>query len=431
MKVVLLNSSDTEGGAARAAYRLHKGLQGIGVSSQMLVKNKSSGDSKVISSSNSIANKFDKIISSLSNLPLRFYPERNPGIFSTEWLPDSLHTQVAKIEPDIINLHWVSGGYLQVESIPKFNQPLVWTLHDMWPFTGGCHYSEDCDRYTQSCGSCPQLHSVKAGDISRWVWQRKAKAWKNLNLTLVSPSVWLAKCASSSSLFKDFRVEVIPNGINTQKYKPINRQWAREILNLPQNKQIVLFGSTGGTGDRWKGFNLLVPALQSLSKSGWKDRIELLVFGSSEPENPIELGFKTHYLGRLADDISLTTVYATADIFVAPSVIDNLPNTVMEALACGIPSAAFNIGGLPDMIEHCSNGYLAKPYETEDLARGIAWVLENPERHQKLCVSAREKAEREFTQELQARRYFSVFSELTSASKKSTPSGIPFQTKTK
>ncbi|MEG4327015.1 glycosyltransferase family 4 protein [Microcoleus sp. herbarium5] len=412
MKVVLLNSSDTEGGAARAAYRLHQGLQGIGVSSQMLVKNKKSGAPNVICSQNGIGNKFDKIISTISNSPLRLYPERNRGIFSPEWLPDSLAAQVAKIKPDIINLHWVCGGYMQVESVPKFNTPLVWTLHDMWPFTGGCHYSEECDRYTKSCGSCPQLHSTKESDLSRWVWQRKAKAWKNIDLTLVSPSAWLAKCASSSSLFKDYRVEVIPNGIDIQKYKPINSQWAREILNLPKDKQIVLFGGAGGTGDRWKGFNLLVLALQSLSKSGWKDRIELLVFGSSQPENPIELGFKTHYLGKLADDISLATVYAAADIFVAPSVIDNLPNTVMEAFACGIPSAAFNIGGMPDLIEHCSNGYLAQPYDSEDLARGIAWVLEDPERHQKLCRSARRKVEEKFTLEVQAREYKKLYEEV-------------------
>ncbi|MEG4495736.1 glycosyltransferase family 4 protein [Microcoleus sp. F10-C6] len=421
MKVVLINSSDSEGGAARAAYRLHQGLQGIGVSSQMLVKNKKSGDPNVILSQNGIANKFDKIISTISNSPLRLYPERNPAIFSPEWLPDSLAAKVAKIQPDIINLHWVCGGYMQVESVPKFNKPLVWTLHDMWPFTGGCHYSEECDRYTKSCGSCPQLHSSKDADLSRWVWQRKAKAWKNIDLTVVSPSAWLAKCASSSSLFKDYRVEVIPYGIDIQKYKPINSQWAREILNLPKDKQIVLFGIAGGTSNRWKGFNLLVSALQSLSKSGWKDRIELLVFGSSQPENAVELGFQAHYLGNLADDISLATVYAAADVFVAPSVYDNLPNTVMEAGACAIPSVAFNIGGLPDMIEHCSNGYLAKPYETEDLAKGIAWVLEDPERHQKLCARARQKVEQEFTSDIQANRYLSLFSELASASNSAAP----------
>lgn len=412
MKVLLLNTSDTEGGAARAAYRLHQGLQGIGVSSQMLVKNNNSGDLSVISAGQALAKSFDKIISVLSNSPLRLYPERNSAIFSPQWLPDSLAAKVANIQPDIINLHWVCGGYMQVESVPKFDKPLVWTLHDMWPFTGGCHYSEECDRYTESCGSCPQLHSSKDWDMSRWVWRRKAKSWKNLNLTLVSPSAWLAKCASSSSLLKDYRVEVIPNGINTQKYKPINREWVREILNLPQDKQIVLFGCASGTGDRWKGFNLLVSALQSLSKSGWSDRIELLVFGSSEPSNPIELGFKAHYLGKFADDISLAIVYAAADVFVAPSIYDNLPNTVMEAAACGIPSVGFKIGGMPDLIDHCSNGYLAKPYETEDLARGIAWVLEDSERHQKLCRNAREKVEAKFTLEVQAREYQKLYEEV-------------------
>ncbi len=416
MKVVLLNNSDNEGGAARAAYRLHQGLQGIGVSSQMLVKNKKSGDPNVILSQNGIANKFDKIVSTISNSPLRLYPERNPVIFSPQWLPDSLAAKVAKIQPDIINLHWVCGGYMQVETIPKFNKPLVWTLHDMWSFTGGCHYSEECDRYAKSCGSCPQLHSSKDADLSRWVWERKAKAWKNIDLTVVSPSVWLAKCARASSLLKDCRVEVIPYGIDIKTYKPINREWAREILNLPKDKQIVLFGIAGGTSNRWKGFNLLVSALQSLSKSGWKDRIELLVFGSSQPENAVELGFKAYYLGNLADDISLATVYAAADVFVAPSVYDNLPNTVMEAGACGIPSVAFNIGGMPDLIEHCSNGYLAKPYETEDLATGIAWVLENRDRHQQLCARARQKVEQEFTSDIQARRYLSLFSELEGAS---------------
>jgi glycosyltransferase involved in cell wall biosynthesis len=371
----------------------------------MLVKNKKSGEPNVIWSQKGIANKFDKIISTISNSPLRLYPERNPAIFSPEGLPDSLAAKVEKIKPNIINLHWVCGGYMQVESVPKFNKPLVWTLHDMWPFTGGCHYSEGWDHYTKSCGSCPQLHSTKESDLSRWVWQRKAKAWKNIDLTLVSPSAWLAKCASSSSVFKDYRVEVIPYGIDIQKYKPINSQWAREILNLPKDKQIVLFGIAGGTSNRWKGFNLLVSALQSLSKSGWKDRIELLVFGSSQPENAVELGFKAHYLGNLADDISLATVYAAADVFVAPSVYDNLPNTVMEAGACGIP----------DMIEHCSNGYLAKPYETEDLARGIAWVLEDRDRHQKLCRSARLKVEEKFTLQVQARAYKNLYEEILQA----------------
>jgi glycosyltransferase involved in cell wall biosynthesis len=340
----------------------------------MLVKNKKSGDPNVILSQNGIANKFDKIISTISNSPLRLYPERNRAIFSPEWLPDSLAAKVEKIQPDIINLHWVCGGYMQVESVPKFNKPLVWTLHDMWPFTGGCHYSEECDRYTKSCGSCPQLHSSKESDLSRWVWQRKAQAWKNLNLTLVTPSHWLTECAKSSSLLQEYPVNVIANNLDPEVYKPLNHRRVRESLNLPQNKQLVLFGAMQGTEDRWKGFPLLVPALQSLSKSEWQDKIELLVFGSSQPENPINVGFKTHYLGRLKDE-SLAKVYAAADVMVVPSRYEAFGQTASEALACGTPVVAFDVTGLKDIVDRQQNGYLAKPYETEDLARGIAWVL--------------------------------------------------------
>ena len=414
MKVLLLNSSDTEGGAARAAYRLHQGLQEIGVFSQMLVKRKKSGERNVLLSQKGIANKFDKIISTISNSPLRLYPERNRGIFSPQWLPDSLAAKVAKIQPDIINLHWVCGGYMQVESVPKFNKPLVWTLHDMWAFTGGCHYSEECDRYTKSCGSCPQLHSSKDSDLSRWVWQRKAQAWKNLNLTLVTPSHWLAECAKSSSLLQEYPVNVIANGLDPEVYKPLNRLMLRESLNLPQNKQLVLFGAMQGTEDRWKGFPLLVPALQSLSKSEWQDKIELLIFGSSQPENPINVGFKTHYLGRLKDE-SLAKVYAAADVMVVPSRYETFGQTASEALACGTPVVAFDVTGLKDIVDQQQNGYLAKPYETEDLARGIAWVLEDPERHQKLCRSARLKVEEKFTLQVQARAYKNLYEEILQA----------------
>jgi glycosyltransferase involved in cell wall biosynthesis len=420
MKVVLINSSDSEGGAARAAYRLHQGLQGIGVSSQMLVKNKKSADPNVILSQKGIANNFDKIISIISNSPLRLYPERNRGIFSPQWLPDSLAAKVAKIQPDIINLHWVCGGYMQVESVPKFNKPLVWTLHDMWAFTGGCHYSEECDRYTKSCGSCPQLHSSKDSDLSRWVWQRKAQAWKNLNLTLVTPSHWLAECAKSSSLLQEYPVNVIANGLDPEVYKPLNRLMLRESLNLPQNKQLVLFGAMQGTGDRWKGFSLLVQALQSLSKSGWQDKIELLVFGSSQPENPIDVGFKTHYLGRLEDE-SLAKVYAAADVMVVPSRYEAFGQTASEALACGTPVVAFDVTGLKDIVDKQQNGYLAKPYETEDLARGIAWVLEDPDRHQKLCRSARLKVEEKFTLQVQARAYKNLYEEILQAANRNLP----------
>jgi len=412
MKVLLINSSDIQGGAARAAYRLHKGLKYIGVNSQMLVQKKSSDDKTVFAPKTKLSKGIARAKRSVDLLPLKFYPQRINTTYSLSWLADTIVPKVNEINPDIINLHWINAGFMQIETIAKLKRPLVWTLHDMWPFTGGCHYSGDCEGYLKSCGGCPQLGSSKNWDLSSWIWQRKAKAWRDLNLTIVTPSTWLANCARSSSLFKDLQIEAIPNGVDTQMYRPINKRVARELLNLPQDKQLILFGALRATSDKRKGFHLLKPALEGLSKSGWKDSLELAVFGASQPENPPDFGLRTHYLGTCNDDISLALVYSAADVFVLPSTEENLANTVMEAIACGTPCVAFNIGGTSDMIEHEINGYLAQPFKVEDLAQGIAWLLENPERYEKLSYRAREKAEQNFTQEIQARRYLSVFNNI-------------------
>lgn len=410
MKVCLVSKSDSRGGAARAAYWLHQGLQRAGIDSKMLVAEKNKDDFTVVSPEGKLAKAWVKLAPSLDALPKQLY--QNSTTYSSQWLPDGIAPQIAKIAPDLINLHWVNGGYLQIETLAKFSQPIVWTLHDMWAFTGGCHYTQECVSYTQTCGACPQLKSSKNWDISRWIWQRKAKAWKNLNLTLVTPSHWLGKCASASSLFQGLRVEVIPNGLDIDKYKQIDRKIAKNLLGLPPDKQIILFGAVKATSDRRKGFDLLMGAFKKLSEWEKSEKIELVIFGASQPQNEPKFGFKTHYLGKLNDDISLSLVYAAADVFVAPSLQDNLPNTVMEALACGSPCVAFNLGGMPDLIENQQNGYLAEPFVIEDLARGINWVLEDEERHQKLGEWARKKVEKEFSQQLIARRYQTLFQEL-------------------
>lgn len=411
MKTLLINTSDINGGAARSAYRLHQGLQLIGVNSQMLVQEKYSQDSMVLAPKIRLYQGIAKAKLTFEALPLKFYPAGSDIPFSPEWLPDTIIPRVTRLAPDIINLHWIIAGFVQIETIAKLNRPLVWTLHDMWAFTGGCHYNQECERYTTSCGNCPQLGSNQNWDLSRWVYQRKAKAWKNLNLTIVTPSHWMANCVKSSALFKDRQVEVIPYGLDIQKYRPINQKVARMLLNLPQDKKLVLFGSLQATSDKRKGFQLLQPALSELATSGYKNQLELVVFGGAN-SNQSTFGFKSHYLGTLNDDLSLALAYSAADVFVAPSIQDNLPNTVMEALACGTPCVGFNIGGMPDMIEHQKNGYLAQPFKIEDLASGIAWVLENEERHQKLRAYARQKTEQKFTLEIQANRYLSLYKSL-------------------
>lgn len=413
MKILHVSTYDIIGGAARSAYRLHQGLLEIQAESLMLVQSKSSSHENVIAPQKSSHKLLAKVGHALDAVPAKLYRQRPQSEFSTQWFIDSIHSQVSRINPDIINLHWINESFLKIETIKKINCPIVWTLHDMWAFTGGCHYDQDCGRYIVNCGNCPQLNSHTSLDLSRLTWYRKRQAWKNLNLTIVTPSQWLSKCAANSSLFRNRRIEVIPYGLDIQQYKPINRQVIRQLLNLPTNKQLVLFVAVNATSSPRKGFNFLKSALQQLCNSGWNQKIELVVIGASQNNGDEILGFKTHFLGKLRDDISLSQIYAAVDVFVAPSIQDNLPNTVLEAIACGTPAVAFNVGGVPDMIEHQQNGYLVQPFDIEDLAQGIAWVLENPQRHQKLCDRAREKAEREFSLEIQARRYMSLYSQLT------------------
>jgi glycosyltransferase involved in cell wall biosynthesis len=414
VKILSLSTSDLIGGAPRAAYRLHQGLIAAGVDAQMLVQRKMSDEAQVIGATNKLFKGLAITRPTLDALPLSFYRQRDrtPNIYSCQWLPSRINAQIQALNPDLINLHWICGGYFPVETIAKFNRPLVWTLHDMWPFTGGCHYSQQCDRYQQSCGRCPILKSGQTWDFSRWLWQRKAKAWQNLNLTIVTPSKWLADCAKASSLFQNLPIKVIPNGLDIHKYQPIERQLAKKLLNLPLNKQIILFGAMGGTSDPRKGFALLQTALQHLRLSISPDRVELLIYGSSRPAKSVDLGFKTHYLGYLHDDISLAIAYAAADVMVVPSTQEAFGQTASEALACGTPVVAFNTTGLKDIIDSQQNGYLATAYDPQDLARGIVWILESPQRWQQLSECARAKVVQEFTIPIQSARYLKLFQEI-------------------
>ncbi|MFN9857948.1 MAG: glycosyltransferase family 4 protein, partial [Pseudanabaena sp.] len=336
----------------------------------------------------------------------------NYGAFFPQWLPDNLPNKIQSIHPDILNLHWISGGFVQIETLKKFKEPIVLTLHDMWALTGGCHYSQDCDRYTISCGNCPQLHSHRDDDISRWVWNRKAKAWKDLDFAIVTPSQWLANVAKTSSLVGDHPIHVIPNGIDLEIYRPIDPKLARYLFKLPQDKHLILFGAMRATSDPRKGWQFLQPTLQLLKQTDWHDRIELVIFGASQPEQAVDFGFPCHYLGQLHDQLSLSVMYAAVDLLLVPSTQDNLPNTVMESISCGTPCVAFKIGGIPEMIQHQQQGYLGDPFDCQDLANGIDWVLNDPHRYQNLRLAARAKAEQEFNQSLQASRYQKLFQQI-------------------
>ncbi|MEM6253279.1 MAG: glycosyltransferase family 4 protein [Cyanobacteria bacterium P01_D01_bin.156] len=409
MKVLHLSTSDLDGGAARAAFRLHQGLRCLNVDSQMLVRAKDSGHSAVIAEKSFRTQMGPR----MNGVLVKRYKNRNRGLFSPQWFPDKLAPRVRALAPDVVTLHWICNGFLRIETLNQFTQPVVWLAHDMWPFTGGCHYAQDCDRYTQSCGQCPQLKSQVKRDLSNKIWQRKANAWRDVDLTLVAPSHWFASLMAKSSLFQDRRIEVIPHGLDLEQYYPIEPTTARSVLRLPQDKQILLFGASSGvTNDPRKGFQFLQAALQELGRLGWSDRLEVVIFGIKEPDNPPELGLPTRYLGRFRDELSLVLTYSAADVMVVPSMQESFGQTASEALACATPVVAFNATGLKDIVDHQQTGYLANPYEVEDLLNGILWVLENPERQRQLSHQSREHAEKSLSLALQATRYEKLYEEL-------------------
>jgi len=343
---------------------------------------------------------------------LRAYPRRGSAPFSVHWIPTYVRHSVLESRRDIVNLHWVGRAFVSIDEIGRLGSPLVWTLHDMWPFTGGCHFGGGCNRYVNTCGACPHLGSERERDLSRWGWHRKAKAWPKAELTVVAPSRWLARCAAKSSLLGGVRAEVIPNGLDLDVFTARDKGASRRALGLPQKSQLVLYGATGGLSNPRKGFGFLEKALGDLGAQCGGERVELVVVGSSVAMEPVIAGHVCHSLGAIDNDHVLCHALSAADLLVAPSVQDNLPNMVMEALACGTPVVAFDVGGLPDMIDHEENGYLAQPFDPVDLAAGIMWTLENRERRKKLAERARWKAVQEFDQRLQARRYSDLYADV-------------------
>ncbi|ORU93996.1 MAG: glycosyl transferase family 1 [Cycloclasticus sp. symbiont of Bathymodiolus heckerae] len=406
MKVLIVNTSDLEGGAARASYRLHKALLVEGVDSQMLVQSKASDDFTVTGLISFIQKALSIVRPVLEALPVLAYKKRSQTLFSPSWLPFSqLVNRINAINPDAVHLHWINNGMMSMGDIANIKAPIIWSLHDMWAFTGGCHYDEECGAYVNSCGSCKVLGSSKGYDLSRYLFKRKfANYSKHKNLTIVGLSRWLASCAERSRLFKKNKVVCLPNAIDTSIYLPLEKTVARELLRLPLDKKLILFGAMAATSDPRKGYKELCEALDLLNS----DDIELVVFGSSAPKVPGSFNFKIHYLGQLYDDATLRALYSAADVMVVPSIQENLSNAIMESLACATPVVAFDVGGNGDMIVHKENGYLAKSFDTTDLAEGIEWILNAPN-YEQLSANARNKVLREFDSRVVAKRYIELY----------------------
>lgn len=409
MRPLIVSTFDIQGGAARAAYRLHQGLRDCDIDSRMLVQEKSTDDYTVHGPKTKGAYLLARIRANFDTVPLSLYPGRHTTFFSSSILPDTLKRDINTLNPDVVHLHWVTYGFMRLETLAAFKRPVIWTLHDMWPFTGGCHYSEGCNLYLTGCGCCPLLDSKRYYDLSRWNWNRKSSKWPLLPMTIVPTSRWLADCARKSPLFEKSNIEVIPNGIDLTRFSPRDKWLCRDILLLPQGKKIILTGAIEYKSDRRKGFDLLLPALRQLKES--VPDVELAVIGMTRPEKAPDFGMPAHYLGRVDDETSLAVAYGAADIFVTPAREENLTNMVLEANSCGLPSVAFAIGGMPDLIESGLSGFLAAPFDTADLAAAMTRILNDDSLQCAMSRRSRQKAEQEFAIESVAGRYARLYEE--------------------
>jgi len=418
MRITHLNSSNIQGGSGRAAFRIHKSLKEVGVASRMFVLRDFGSDLDIKATTDNLMQKvLKKTRPRYERRILNFYGNREKEPFSIASKGINVAKESIVMDTDIINLHWINKCFLSLKSIKhigKLNKPIVWTLHDMWAFTGGCHYSGNCRRYEEKCGKCLVLNSNKLKDLSWKLLSRKKKVFKDLNLTIVTPSNWLANCAKKSSLFSNNKIEVIPYPIDTKIFKPIDREKARGVLNLPEEKFLILFGISPNASIERKGINYLIEALliaeytfPQLSK-----KIELLVLGISNSAKIRNIPFKTHFLGTMHEDFTINLCYDAADIYILPSTEDNFPNTVIESLSCGTPVVGFNVGGVSDIILHKKNGYLARYRSSEDIARGIKWILEDKKRLKKLSENAREKVLKNYTYGIIGTKYLNLYESL-------------------
>ena len=407
MKIIHLNNADTSGGAARAAYRIHHSLLNSGLHSRMWVNVENSGDWTVSGPKDRWRKAFVQMRRHSVFPILKTMQTQNSILHSPAILHSSWSKIINQSDSDIAHLHWIGGEMASISDIGSIKKPVVWTLHDMWAFCGAEHVSWD-ERWREGYTRKNRPPSERGFDINRWTWNRKIKHWKH-PFNIVAPSRWLAECVQDSVIMRDWPVTVIPNCIDTQIWQPIEKILARKLLGLPTETPLIAFGTYGANSEYHKGFDLLVKALKHLS--GLTEGAELVIFGQPEPKNPPKLGFTVHFMGHLYDDLSLRLLYSAVDILVVPSRKEAFGQTASEAQACGTPVAAFKIGGLSDIVKHKHTGYLADPFDTEDLAEGIKWILSD-RTSGRLGQFARERSLQKFSYEVVSAQYQAVYQNL-------------------
>jgi glycosyltransferase involved in cell wall biosynthesis len=412
MKVLLLNTSELSGGAAVAANRLMHALRNAGQDVKMLVRDKQSDDPHVVSIQTSWLNRKINFIRFAWERLIIFFSNRCSRMNLFQVSVANTGTDISKHplikEADMIHIHWINQGFLSLKTIRRIvetGKPVVWTLHDLWSATGICHYPGACEQYKTECLHCPKQAKHPFLNLAKRTFKRKERIQLS-KVAFVGCSKWIASSVACSTLLHGASIVSIPNPIDISVFKPVDRREARIRLNLPADKQLILF-IAAKISDSRKGITCLTEACRKLHEKKTM-AVEIVLVGKSTEELTGRFPFAVRELGYVSDSETMVMAYSGADVFVIPSLEDNLPNTILDAMACGTPCVGFNVGGIPEMIDHKINGYIAKYKDADDLAAGIEWVLENKE-SAGLPAACLKKVQENYTEPVVAEKYINLY----------------------
>ena len=378
MKVLHFIAGDFTGGAAKGALLLHQSLLKLGATSIVISnsENYTNDNSIIYLTKNKYLKYKFKVYRYLARLPLSFYTNKYKKLqFSTGVDGIDITKLYDYNDADIIHFHWING-LVNLSSIKKINKPIIWTIRDMWPITGGCHVSllenSLCDRYMVGCGSCPLLNSHKYSDLSRFIFVKKFKLFNLKKLNIVGISNWITNLAASSTIFQSAKFHHIPNNIDTDIFRPEDRFFSRNKLNLRIGEDCKVISI--GAHDllmRHKGFFEFKEALKFLDTS----KLVFLFFGLIDNSELDKLKINYLSFGYISDNNIVRSIYCASDLFLAPSLIESFGKTLAESLSCQTPVVCFDSSGTSDIVRHKYTGYKAISYDPEDLANGIKWIL--------------------------------------------------------
>lgn len=417
MRVLIINTSEKIGGAAIAARRLMEALKKNGIQVKMLVRDKQTDHINVVQVDKSWLNVWRFIWERIVIWQANHFKKHNLFDVDIANTGIDITTLPEFRQADVIHLHWINQGFISLDKLKKIvdsGKPVVWTMHDMWPFTGICHYTRSCEQYKDECGNCPILYGGGApNDLSHRVFVKKLRLLGNARIAYVGCSDWLANCARESRLLEGKRILSIPNPINTKLYQPDSKTEARKALKLPQDKKLLLFAAFRVT-NKIKGIDYLCEAIRMLVEKNpaLGNEIAIVAVGKESEALAGALPVDVYPMGYITNEHRMIKTYNACDLFLIPTLQDNLPNTIMESMACGVPCIGFDIGGLPQMIDHLENGYIARYKDSADFARGIEWALSQTDTRA-LGEKARTKVMASFSETAVAKLYTKLYKELS------------------